>query len=91
MARAIQVVEFWGWPFLSLRGGYQFTYLDIDNKSDMGHGFIAGATLRLGRYDLDFNFTSRYQPGRVLPGYGKRENFILIGLSRSNNFAGLSR
>lgn len=91
VARVIPVVEFWAWPFLSLRGGYQFTYLDIDNKSDMGHGFIAGVTLRLGKYDLDANFTSRYQPGRVLPGYGKRENFILIGLSRSNNFTGLSR
>lgn len=91
VVRVIPVVEFWAWPFLSLRGGYQFTYLDIDNKSDMGHGFIAGVTLRLGKYDLDANFTSRYQPGRVLPGYGKRENFILIGLSRSNNFTGLSR
>ena len=91
VARAIPVVEFWPLDFISLRGGYQFTYLNMDDKSDTGHGFVAGTTIRLGKFDLDINFTSRYQPSRVLPGYGKQENFVLIGLSRSGNFKSLSR
>jgi TolB-like protein len=89
--RAIPVVEYWPWRFLSLRGGYQFTYLNIDERSDLGHGFVVGATARIGKYDVDFNFTSRYQPGRVLPGYGKQENFVLFGLSKSDTFSSLSR
>lgn len=89
--RAIPVVEYWPWRFLSLRGGYQFTYLDIDDRSDLGHGFVVGATTRIGKYDVDLNFTSRYQPGRVLPGYGKQENFVLIGLSKSDTITSLRR
>lgn len=91
VARAIPVVEFWPFSFISLRGGYQLTYLNMDDMSDTGHGYVAGTTIRLGKFDLDINFTSRYQPSRVLPGYGKQENFLLIGFSRSGNFKSLSR
>jgi hypothetical protein len=91
VARVIPAAEFWPFRFLSLRGGYQFTYLDIDGRDASGHGFMAGATARLGKYDIDANFTSRYQPGRVLPGYGKQENFLLVGLSKSGTFPRLSR
>ena len=91
ITRAIPAVEYWPFGFMSLRGGYQFTYLNMDEMSDNGHGFVLGTTIRLGKFDLDLNFTSRYQPSRVLPGYGKQENFVLLGLSRSGNFKSLSR
>lgn len=89
--RAIPALEYWPFSFLSLRGGYQFTYLDLLGGSESGHGYMVGTTVRLGKFDLDVNFTSRYQPTSVLPGYGRTENFLLIGLSRSGNFTGFSR
>ena len=84
--RAIPVVEFWAFKFLSLRAGYQFAAVNLNNTPSIGHGFIAGTTIRVSTIDIDFNFTQRYQPARVLPGYGINDQRILIGITKNDSF-----
>ncbi|MDH5720242.1 MAG: CsgG/HfaB family protein [Spirochaetia bacterium] len=84
--RGIPVVEFWPVTFLSVRAGYEFAYINLFNHTLSGSGFMAGGTLRVSTFDIDFNYTQRYKPTRVLPGYGKDDTTILIGISKHATF-----
>jgi hypothetical protein len=86
VVRFIPAIEWWPVGFMSVRGGYQHTFLSILDFTKQGHGFFFGATIRLWTFDIDVNFTSRYQPARVLPGFGKDERFLMIGISKNDTF-----
>lgn len=81
MLRAVPAMEWWPFGFLGVRGGYEFAYLSLMGKTDQGHGFMGGISLKFGGFGVDFNYTNRYRPYRHLPGYGYNESFLLIGLS----------
>ena len=81
MERLVPAAEWWPFRFMGLRAGYEFSYLSLLNKSDLGHGFMAGLSFKFFGFALDGNYTYRYRPFRHLPGYGNTEDFMLIGLS----------
>jgi TolB-like protein len=76
------VIEYWPVNFFGCRGGYHFSWLAIDRQSAIGDGFIAGFTVKLGDWDVDFNYSRSDQPlmgleGEVIPDYGS----LLLGVS----------
>jgi TolB-like protein len=81
MLRLIPAVEWWPFRFMGLRAGYEFAYLNLLGISASGHGGMAGLSVKLFGFNVDFNWTYRYRPYRHLPGYGFNENFFLIGAS----------
>ncbi len=84
--RGIPVLEYWLFSFLSLRGGYEYTHIDISEKKSSGSGFVAGLTVRIGEFDLDVNYSKRKRPVRVLPGYSMDNEVLLIGLTKNATF-----
>ncbi len=84
--RTIPSLEYWIFNFFSLRTAYEFGYAHISGKSETGHGVMAGATLRIWKLDFDFNFTHRYKPSRVLPGYGVDDDRFMISISKYDTF-----
>ena len=64
-----------------MRAGYEPVYLDIASQTVLGHGALAGFSLKLGGYDLDLNATYRSNPLRILPGYAYNQLVLLAGLS----------
>jgi TolB-like protein len=81
VSRTIGSLEYWPAEFLSLRAGYEFTYLALAGFSDPEHGFIAGVSLHVGKFDIDLNVTRRSHPLRILPGYSFMEWAFLFGVS----------
>jgi hypothetical protein len=81
MERIVPAAEWWPFNFIGLRAGYEFAFLSLLGKSDLGHGGMAGLSLKFFGFGVDFNYTYRYRPFRHLPGYGRNEEFLLWGLS----------
>lgn len=79
--RLIPVVEYWPFPFLSLRAGYEYAHVDQADRFLMGHGFLAGLTLKLWRITLNANFTNRARPLHILPGYQFQQSYLLVGMT----------
>lgn len=81
--RAIPMVEYWLLPYLSLRGGYEYVHLQQSGSFTLGHGFLAGATVKLGRATLNLNYSLRKKPSRQVPGYLIEDSYLLLGLTYS--------
>lgn len=79
--RAIPMAEYWVLPFLSLRGGYEYVHLQQAGSFTIGHGFLAGVSVKLDRFDLNFNYTLRKKPSRQVPGYLIEDSYLLLGLT----------
>jgi|GEM_PF-6665731 len=86
MSRSIPSAEFWVTDFLSLRAGYIYTWSKLMEKTNSGNGIIAGATLRLGSFDIDFNYTYIERVSRLLPGYETDDHRFLLQLSKNATF-----
>jgi len=56
------VLEFWPIKYFSIRGGYNFSYYTIDERTSLGHGFMAGGTIKLGAFEIDVNYSLRQAP-----------------------------
>ncbi len=78
--RAIPGLEVWPLRALALRGAYEYSMLDIDGATDSGSGYMAGASLVLGAFDLNFNWINRLRPNRILPGTDRHTNSFMVGL-----------
>ncbi len=86
MSRTIPSLEYWITDFLSLRAGYLYTRSNLMDVTNSGHGVIAGLTLRLGSFDIDFNYTYMERVSRLLPGYETDDQRFLIQLSKNATF-----
>jgi len=86
MSRTIPSVEFWAFNWLSLRAGFLYTTSDMQGKSNDGIGAIGGLTLRIGSFDIDFNYTYMERVSRLLPGYETDDNRFLFQVSKSATF-----
>jgi TolB-like protein len=78
------VLELWADDALSLRLGYNFSYMGIDGQESVGHGFMVGATLRIGSFDLDLNYATRSMPLASVGGFSN--NFGSFFFSASYSF-----
>ncbi|MBF9018412.1 MULTISPECIES: CsgG/HfaB family protein [unclassified Oceanispirochaeta] len=68
------VLEVWPLKYFSLRAGYSFAYINIDKRDSSGHGYLAGATIKLGALEVDVNYAKRIAPydsieGTLMPSY----------------------
>jgi TolB-like protein len=79
--RLIPVVEYWPFPFLALRAGYENAHINQADRFLMGHGFLAGLTLKFWKFTLSANYTNRIKPLHILPGYQFQQSYILWGLT----------
>lgn len=79
--KTVGLAEFWPLPMLGLRAGYEFVYLNMASKTVLGHGGIAGLSVKLGNFDIDLNGTYRSNPLRVLPGYSYNQFIVMAGVS----------
>lgn len=77
--RVIPAVEWWPLEWLAVRLGYEYSFLSVSEIFADGHGFAAGLSLLLGRWELHFNYVNRYRPYRLLLGEGQRDQTLLIG------------
>lgn len=84
--RLIPMAEFWFLDSLSVRGGYEYSHLDQAGNFSIGHGAVAGLTVKLGTFDINANFTYRRKPVRMLPGYTVANMKLLVGLEYSPEF-----
>jgi TolB-like protein len=78
--RAIPGVEAWPLRWLAIRGAYEYSTLNIDDVTESGSGFMAGGSVVLGAFDLNFNWVNRFRPNRILPGTGRNTNSFMVGL-----------
>jgi TolB-like protein len=62
------VIEFWPTTFLAFRGGYIFSFFSIDGRSSLGHGILAGLSIKLKRIDFDINYNNRKTPFTSVEG-----------------------
>jgi TolB-like protein len=86
MSRTIPSVEIWPTAFFSIRAGAIYTVSEILKTENDGIGAIAGATLRLGTFDIDFNYTYMERVSRLLPGYETDDNRFLFQISKNATF-----
>lgn len=84
--RLIPMAEYWILDSLSVRGGYEYSHLDQAGTFVIGHGAVAGLTVKLGKFDINANFTYRQKPARMLPGYTVANMKLLVGLEYSPEF-----
>ena len=82
--RAIPAVEFWPAPFLSLRGGYEYAQMDLQDQFAIGHGGFGGLSLVFGKWEISGNFTYRHKPIHVLPGYSLDDMTLMLGLIKND-------
>ena len=86
--RATPMAEYWPTRFLALRGGYLLSILDQMDAFVVGHGVLAGFTLKFGKGDFDTAYTHSDTPVVTVPGYVIPVNKLHFGLTRSGNFIG---
>ncbi len=79
--RVIPMVEYWVFPFLSLRGGYEYVHLQQAGTFTIGHGFLAGLSFQIWKLTGNFNYTLRKKPSRQVPGYLISESRFLGGFT----------
>jgi len=79
--RAVPVVEYWLFPFISARLGYENSHLFQNDRYSMGHGFLSGVTVKIWRFELSSNFTLRKKPTSMVPGYLIYDSKVLFGFS----------
>jgi hypothetical protein len=60
--------------------------VDQAGKFTIGHGFLLGFTLSIRKFDINFNYTNRKRPIRILPGYSIDEIYLLYGISFNPGF-----
>jgi TolB-like protein len=68
------VLEIWPTRYFSFRGGYSFSYFNIDGRESSGHGYLGGASIKLGALEADLNLAKRLAPldsveGALIPSY----------------------
>jgi TolB-like protein len=78
------VLEWWIFPFLSIRGGYILSYLSIDQQQSLGHGFMAGLTVKIGDFYIDLNYNRREAPLTSVGGFAVPHASFLINISFQN-------
>ncbi len=86
VARVIPAMELWVSSWMSLRGGFEWSYVKQDGEKEMGKGWTSGLSLRsLSKgYDFDINYTKRTRPSRAVEGESINESIIYFSLSKSN-------
>ncbi len=86
--RAIPAIEVWPFTFMSIRGGYEYSRVKMDNTTKTGAGFTGGLSFRsvMSGFDLDVNYTKRNRPSRILEGETLDEAIIFCSISKSNLF-----
>lgn len=80
--RETPVAELWLDNNIALRGGYIFSYININDIDAVGHGGLFGLTLKFGETSLDFNINHRDTPLHTVGGYTIPHTSMLISLSR---------
>ena len=88
--RAIPGLEFWPFPWLALRGSYEYAYVSVSDggysggaATASGSGFMGGITLAFKGFELSANYINRFKPLRELPGAGHQNQAFLVGLTYS--------
>lgn len=86
--RAISALEVWPFTWLSLRGGYEYSHVKMEDTSKTGSGFTGGLSLRSisKGFDFDLNYTKRNRPSRILKGETIDESIIYFTVSKTNLF-----
>ena len=54
--------------YFSIRAGYSYNLFNLDETLSTGHGYIAGASISLGGFEVDFNYANRYAPLESIEG-----------------------
>lgn len=80
-SRTIPALEWWPTDFLALRAGAEFDLLSLMGQAEYGFGALGGLTVRLGRFDLDLNYTLMERALRFYPGLGAPDGAFLAQLS----------
>jgi hypothetical protein len=84
--RAIPVVEYLPFRFLSLRAGGEYSHMDQIGELSFGYGGLAGVSFRFWRIELIANFTIRKKPIRLLPGHSLSDWTLLVGVTLNTSF-----
>ena len=79
--RVIPVLEYRPLGFLSLRAGYEYSHFNQAGQFVIGHGFLAGFSVKVWRFDVNANLTYSQVPARLLPGYSVKSLTALFGLT----------
>ena len=75
------VLEFWPTTFISMRGGYIFSFYSIDERSSYGHGILAGITFINNKFDLDVTYNNRTTPISIVEGVLVSTGSVLISVT----------
>ena len=84
--RAIPVVEYWPFRFLSFRAGCEYSHMDQIGELSVGYGGLAGVSFKFWRIELNGNFTFRKKPIRLLPGHTLHDWTLLVGVTLNTSF-----
>jgi TolB-like protein len=80
--RLIPALEWWPLDRLALRAGYEYSWLEVGEVSNDGHGFMVGLTGLLGRWEIHFDFVHRYRPSRIILGeFVGHPDYLMFGLT----------
>ena len=60
--------------------------MDIANHFKIGHGGLSGINMMVAKWEFNANFTYRYKPIHVLPGYSLDDMTLMIGLVKNDSF-----
>ena len=81
MLRLVPVWEYWLKPYCALRAGLEYSHMLRDREYGLGLGTLLGLSFRFWRIQIDGNFSTRYQPSRMLPGESLPEWVISGGMT----------
>jgi len=79
--RVIPALEWWPLDWLALRAAYEYSLLAVSDIFADGHGFMAGSSVLLGRWEIHLNYVNRFRPYRILLGEGNRDQTLLFGVA----------
>lgn len=77
--RAVPVLEYRLLEKLFFRFGGEYSRLQQAGESAACCGVLGGASVRLGRFGADVNYSVREKPSRLLPGYTLSNRTLFIG------------
>ncbi len=84
--RIVPAAEYFFADWISVRLGVEASYVHLNASDNIGYGAMGGLTLRIGKADLDLNFSYRLRPSRWLENIMFPEGVFTLALSLNDQF-----
>lgn len=83
--RLLPLVEHYLFEWWTVRAGVEGSVTRLSSSTKLGYGVLGGLTFRILKagIDIDFNFTHRKRPSRVVEGYMYPDYLFMLNFSKN--------